>query len=53
VVIVDQFTKVIKLKATTIAVLLEKVAKIYRDDIWKIHRVLKKILSNRKPQFAS
>jgi len=44
---------VIKLRATTIAVLLEKIAKIYKDDIWKIHGVLKKILSNKRSQFAS
>ena len=27
--------------------------KIYRDDIWKLHRIPKKILSNRGPQFTS
>jgi len=43
----------IRLRATTAAVLLEKIAKIYRDNIWKIHGVLKKILSDREPQFAS
>ena len=31
VVIVDQFTKMIKLKATTTVVLSEEIAKIYRD----------------------
>jgi len=30
----------------------EGIAKIYRDDIWKLHGVFKKILSNRGPQFA-
>jgi len=32
---------------------LEGIAKIYRDDIWKLHRVPKKILSDRGLQFAS
>jgi len=32
---------------------LEGIAKIYRDDIWKLHGVPKKILSDRGPQFAS
>jgi len=50
---VDQFTKIIRLKATTTNVLLEEIAKIYRDNIWKIHRVSKKILSDREPQFVS
>jgi len=30
----------------------EGIAKIYIDDIWKLHRVPKKILSDRGPQFA-
>ena len=52
-VIVDQFTKMIRLRATTITVLLKEIAKIYRDNIWKIHRVPKKILSDKEFQFAS
>ena len=32
---------------------VEEIAKIYRDDIWKLHGVPKKILSDRGPQFAS
>ena len=46
VVIVDQFTKMICLKATMTNISLKGIAKIYRDDIWKI-------LSDRRPQFAS
>jgi len=53
VVIVDQFTKIIRLKATTTNISSEGIAKIYRDDIWKLHRVPKKILSDRGPQFTS
>ena len=51
-VIVDQFTKMIRLKVTTTTVSSEKIAKIYRDNIWKIHRILKKILNNRRLQFT-
>ena len=46
VVIVDQFTKMIRLKATTTSISLEGIAKIYRDKIWKIHGVPKTILSD-------
>ena len=31
----------------------EGIAKIYRDEVWKIHGVPRKILSDRGPQFAS
>ena len=53
VVIIDQFTKMIRLKATTTNISLEGIAKIYRDNIWKLHVVPRKILSNRRLQFAS
>ena len=53
VVIVNRFMKIIRLKATTTNVSLEEIAKIYRDDIWKLHRIPRKILSDREPQFAS
>jgi len=52
VVIVDQFTKIIPLKATMINISSEGIAKIYRDNIWKLHGVPKKILSDRGPQFT-
>jgi len=53
VVIVDQFTKMIRLKATITNISSEEIAKIYRDKIWKLYGVPRKILSDRRPQFAS
>ena len=53
VVIVDQFTKIIQLKAMTTNISSEGIAKIYRDNIWKLHRVPRKILSDWGPQFTS
>ena len=53
VVIVDQFTKMIQLKATTTNISSEGIAKIYRDNIQKLHGVSRKILSNRRLQFTS
>ena len=53
VVIVDRFTKMIHLKATMMNILSEGIAKIYRDDIWKLYGISRKILNNRGPQFAS
>ena len=43
----------IHLKATTTNVSSEGLAKIYRGDIWKLHRIPRKILSDRGPQFTS
>ena len=31
----------------------EGIAKIYRNNIWKLHGVLRKIFSDQEPQFAS
>ena len=53
VVIVNQFTKMIRFKVTTTIVLSEEIVKIYRDKIWKIHEISKKIFSDRGSQFAS
>ena len=39
----------IRLKTTTTVILSEEIAKIYKNNIWKIHRIPKKILSNRDP----
>ena len=42
----------IQLKATTTNISSEEIAKIYRDNIWKLYRVPRKILSDRRPQLA-
>jgi len=36
-----------------INVSLEEIAKTYRDEIWKLHGILRAILSDREPKFAS
>jgi len=53
VVIVDRSTKMVRLKTTTTNIFLEEIARIYNNEIWKLHGILKKILSDREPQFAS
>ena len=53
VVIINQFTKIIHLRATKMNISLERITKIYRDNIWKLHGVPRKILSDREPQFTS
>jgi len=34
-------------------IFLEGIAKIYKDEVWKIHAVPRKILSDRGQQFTS
>ena len=46
VVIVDQFTNMIRLKATTTSISSEGIVKIYKDNIWKLYGVPRKILSD-------
>ena len=53
IVIVDRFTKMIRLKMTMTNISLEGIVKIYRDEIWKLHGISRKILSDRGPQFMS
>ena len=45
--------KIIQLKAITMNISSEGIAKIYRNNIWKLHGIPRKILSDRGPQFAS
>ena len=52
-VIVDQFIKMIRLKAITITISLEDIAKIYQNKIWKIYGISHRVLSDRGPQFTS
>jgi len=52
-VVVDQFSKMIRLMVTTISISSSEVARIYRNDIWKLHGIPKKIISDRGSQFVS
>ena len=53
VIIVNQFTKMIRFKITIKTILLEEIAKIYRNNIWKIYQVPRNILNNKGSQFIS
>jgi len=45
-VIVERFMKMIRLKVTMMNISSEGIAKIYRDEIWKLHGVPRTILSD-------
>jgi len=52
IVIVDRFMKIIQLKVMTMNISSEGIAKIYRNEVWKLHGIPRKILSDREPQLA-
>jgi transposase InsO family protein len=52
-VIVDRFSKMVRLFPTKTTLSSGELAKLYRDEIWKLHGIPQKIISDRGPQFAS
>lgn len=52
-VVVDWFTKMIHALPTMSTITAEGIAKLYRDNVWKLHGLPKKVISDRGPQFAS
>ncbi len=53
VVIVDRFSKMIKLIATTDHISSEGIARVYRDHVWKDHGIPERIISDRGSVFVS
>jgi transposase InsO family protein len=51
--IIDQFSKMIRLIPTTMEITALRLAELYRDNIWKMHRLPHRITSDRGPQFAA
>jgi len=38
---------------TTEKIIVEGLARLFRDNVWKLHRLLKSVISDREPQFAA
>jgi len=51
-VVVDQLTKMVHFIPTTEKTSAEGLARLFRDNVWKIHGLLESIILDRGPQFA-
>jgi len=52
-VVCDQLTKIAHFVLTTEKTLAKRLAKLFRDHIWKLHGLPESIISNRGAQFAA
>ena len=52
-VVVDRLTKMVHFIPTTEKTLAEGLARLFRDNVWKLHGLPKSIISDRGPQFAA
>lgn len=51
--VVDRFTKMIHVILTMATVTTQGIARLYQDNVWKLHGLPQKVISDRGPQFAS
>jgi len=51
-VVVDRLTKMVYFIPTTEKMLAEGLARLFRDNVWKLHGLPKSIISDRGPQFV-
>jgi len=51
-VVVDRLTKMVYFVPTTEKTLVEELARLFRDNVWKLHGLPKSIISGRGPQFV-
>jgi len=52
-VVVDRLTKMVHFIPTTEKMLVEGLARLFRDNVWKLHGLPESIVSDRGPQFAA
>jgi len=52
-VVVDRLTKMVHFIPTTEKTSAEKLARLFRDNVWKLHGLPKSIISDKGPQFAA
>ena len=52
-VVVDQFTKMVHFVSTTEKTRAEGLARLFRDNVWRLHGLPESIISDRGPQFTA
>ena len=52
-VVCDRFSKMSHFVATIEKTMVEGLAKLFRDNVWKLHGLLESVISDREPQFAA
>jgi len=52
-VVVDWLTKMVHFIPTTEKISVEGLARLFRDNVWKLHGLLESIISDRGPQFVA
>jgi len=52
-VVVDRLTKMVHFIPTTEKTSVKGLAKLFRDNVWKLHGLPESIISDRGPQFAA
>ena len=52
-VICDRFLKMSYFIVTIEKIIAEKLARLFRDNVWKLHRLPESVISDRKPQFIA
>jgi len=51
-VVCDRLSKMIHFVATTKEILAKGLARLFRDNVWKLYRLLESMILNKRPQFA-
>jgi len=51
-VVIDRLTKMIQIIPTFVGITSKEIAELYKNNIWKLHGIPRKIISDREPQFT-
>jgi len=52
-VVCDRLSKIVHFVATTEEMTVKGLARLFRDNVWKLHRLPESVISDREPQFVA